>query len=64
VIGAKVRDTPELLSLLPPRSNDARDCAFCEGEGSGWVSFMMDIHGKPIEMVCAECGGVGWLTRS
>ena len=62
VIGAKTRNAPELLSLLPQRPQDAVDCAACKG--GGWVSFGKDAHGEPIEIVCWGCGGVGWATRS
>ncbi len=62
VVGAKTRGIPELLFLLPPRPNDAMDCSACQS--SGWMVFGKDMDGKPIEIVCWECGGIGWATRT
>ncbi len=59
VIGAKRFNAPELLSLLPSRLETAVDCAACECRG--WIRFGLDVHGKPIELVCPDCGGVGWI---
>lgn len=59
VVGAKRRNAPELRSLLPSRPETAVDCAACECRG--WRQFGLDVYGKPVEIVCWECGGVGWL---
>jgi hypothetical protein len=59
VIGAKMRESQELLSILPAPPNDALDCSACTG--SGWTYFMNDIDGKPIGLICVECGGIGWV---
>ena len=57
VVGAKQRNAPELLSLLPSRPEAAVDCAACEN--SGWLVFGADAP-QPLEIICSECGGVGW----
>ena len=62
VLGARAYLMPELLSLLPQRPPDSTDCSNCKG--SGWWLFMKDTKGKPIELACWECGGVGWIARS
>ena len=62
VIGAKRFNAPELLSLLPSRTEPAVDCADCKR--GGWVRFGQDVAGKPIDFVCPECGGVGWVDSS
>jgi hypothetical protein len=55
VVGAKVRNFPELLSILPKRPPNAFDCGNCNK--SGWF--------QPLEtlgpFVCGTCGGLGWL---
>jgi len=56
-IGAKIRKTPELLSLLPERPIEALDCKSCEGKG--WKKFT-----ETFEFICMECGGVGWVTNN
>ena len=54
VIGAKVRDFPGLLAILPARPENAIDCRNCEQ--TGW--FM--AGGSLGPFVCHECGGFGW----
>ncbi len=55
VAGAKIRNFPELLSILPLRPHNAVDCSNCEK--IGWF--------KPSEtigpFICGDCGGLGWL---
>jgi hypothetical protein len=62
VVGAKKRNAPELLSLLPSRSESAVDCAACDCRG--WKRLGTRADGNPNEMVCWECGGVGWIDNS
>jgi hypothetical protein len=62
VIGAKARKEPELLSILPTKTEDARDCNGCEGRG--WKRFGGATEGEPVEVICWECGGVGWRDGS
>ena len=57
VVGAKQRNAPELLSLLPSRPEAALDCAACEN--SGWFVFGADAP-ESLKVICLECGGVGW----
>ena len=59
VIGAKRRNAPELLSLLPCRPETAVDCIACERRG--WRQLGKDADGNPSEIVCLECGGIGWI---
>lgn len=54
VVGAKTRDFPELLSILPPRPENATDCVNCET--TGWFKF----GGILGPYVCEKCGGLGW----
>ena len=61
IISAKRRNAPELLSLLPSRPNTAVDCVACESHG--WQRFGLDVHGKPVEIICWDCGGVGWIDK-
>lgn len=42
---------PELASLIPKRSPEARDCDSCKGTGH--------IEGMP-QLICS-CGGLGWI---
>lgn len=55
VVGAKVRDFPELLMLLPNRSDEAVDCFNCDN--SGWFK----PHENLGPFVCGNCGGLGWI---
>jgi hypothetical protein len=57
VVGAKQRNAPELLSLLPSRPEAAVDCAACKN--SGWFFFGADAP-ESLKVICSECGGVGW----
>jgi len=59
VIGAKSCNAPELLSLLSSRPETAVDCAACECRG--WKRLGKDADGNPNEIVCWECGGIGWI---
>lgn len=54
VVGAKVRNFPKLLSILPERPQSAVDCANCEN--SGWFR----PGGFLGPFVCGDCGGLGW----
>ena len=54
VIGAKVRNFPELLSILPARTPSAVDCQNCNK--TGWLQLIENIP----PFVCHECGGLGW----
>lgn len=51
--GAKIRDFPELLSILPERPEDAVDCETCDK--SGWLNIIPNYP-----FVCGDCGGLGW----
>ena len=62
VVGAKQRNAPELLSLLPSRPETAIDCVACEKRG--WRQFGLDVYGKPVEIVCWDCGGIGWIDNA
>jgi hypothetical protein len=62
IIGAKKRNTPELLSLLPSRPETAVNCGACESRG--WRQFGVDVHGKPVEIICWDCGGIGWIDNA
>jgi ribosomal protein S27AE len=57
VVGAKVRNFPELLSILPARPENAIDCQNCEK--TGW--FMAGEVLGPF--VCGKCGGLGWKLK-
>lgn len=54
VVGAKVRDFSELLSILPDRPKNAVGCENC-GK-SGWLQPAPALGA----FVCGECGGLGW----
>jgi len=43
---------PELVSLLPRRPAEARDCESCKGTGQ--------LEGLPQTIICG-CGGLGWI---
>lgn len=55
-VGAKIRNFPELLSILPERPQDAFDCKECDK--SGWLKIIPD---NPF--VCHKCGGLGWRLK-
>lgn len=55
VVGAKVRNFPELLSILPNRPKGAIDCSNCDK--SGWFK----PHESLGPFVCGNCGGLGWI---
>ncbi len=57
VVGAKVRNLPELLSILPDQPSDAIDCDNCEK--SGWFR----PGGVLGPFVCGDCGGLGWKLK-
>lgn len=57
VVGAKVRNFPKLLSILPERPKNAVDCENCKK--SGWLDI---IENFPI--VCEHCGGLGWKIQN
>jgi hypothetical protein len=57
VVGAKIRDFPELLSILPERYQNAIDCENC-GK-SGWFK----AGGILGPFVCGDCGGLGWKRK-
>lgn len=59
IIGARRRNAPELLSLLPPRPDNACSCQDCAG--NGWRQFGIDTDGNPVEIICMSCGGIGWI---
>ena len=54
VVGAKMRNFPELLSILPARPENAFDCGNCEM--TGWFK----PGGVLGPFVCGGCGGLGW----
>jgi hypothetical protein len=54
VIGAKLREFPELLSILPERPLNSVDCQ--NSDQAGWYKVAESL--PPI--VCHECGGLGW----
>lgn len=51
IVGADKQRAPELLRLLPARSDRAAACARCGGSGR-FVS--------TLRMLCPDCGGLGW----
>lgn len=57
VVGAKVRNFPKLLSILPERPKNAVDCENCKK--SGWLDI---IENFPI--VCEHCSGLGWKIQN
>ncbi|MEZ5346731.1 MAG: hypothetical protein R2681_14365 [Pyrinomonadaceae bacterium] len=57
ILGARKRNFPEILTLLPPRPETAANCGFCENS-SGWNT-LSDI-GK---FICDKCGGLGWIVE-
>lgn len=54
VIGAKVRDFSELLSILPERPENVFDCENCNK--TGWYQLVPNLG----PFVCGDCGGLGW----
>ena len=54
VVGAKVRNCPELLSILPKRPQNSVDCKNCHK--TGWFK----AGGVLGPFVCGDCGGLGW----
>jgi hypothetical protein len=62
VIGAKLRKTSELLSLLPARTVGAKDCQSCGG--NGWLALGESTKGEAVTIVCHGCGGLGWSDDS
>ncbi len=54
VVGAKVRNFPELFSILPKRPENSIDCVNCEK--TGWFK----PGGVLSPFVCGDCGGLGW----
>lgn len=57
VVGAKVRNFPELLSILPKRPQKAIDCKNCNGDG--WFK----PHKNLGPFFCGDCGGLGWTVK-
>jgi len=57
IVGAKIRNFPEILSILPDRPQNADDCENCEK--SGWL-YPGEVLGP---FVCSECGGLGWKLK-
>lgn len=53
VIAARNRKCPELLDLLPKRGEGDLACSLCST--TGWFRPNLEI-----EIVCYECGGLGW----
>lgn len=62
IIGAKKRNAPELLSLLPSRPKEASNCLDCGS--SGWIQLGTDVHGESIKIICWHCGGIGWIINN
>jgi len=60
VVGASKTGVTDLLKLLPPRPPDAIDCSACGT--TGWTD-LVDADGKPFQIVCHKCAGLGWMTR-
>ena len=56
-VGAKIRDFPELLSILPKRPENGVDCEDCDK--TGWLEFGGDLG----PFVCSQCGGLGWKLK-
>ena len=52
------RRLPEVAQLLPARPADAPDCSGCGGSG------YRGGRPGPGEMVCWDCGGLGWALDS
>jgi hypothetical protein len=57
VVGSKIRDFPELLSILPERPENALDCENCNK--SGWLQLGENLG----PFVCGNCGGLGWQLK-
>ncbi len=53
-VGARKTGVIELLTLMPPRPNDASRCESCAGDG--WEV----IKGLVMPFLCGVCAGVGW----
>lgn len=59
VAGAKKRDLPQLLEVLPQQPENARSCETCSG--TRWVTFGRNVTtGQPGTIVCIACRGRGW----
>lgn len=55
------RHIPELSVLLPTRPHEPLCCADCEGTGQAHFRATDGSKVAPFpEMVCGECGGLGW----
>jgi hypothetical protein len=59
ILGARNLQSPELLSLLPPRSANAKDCVRCTG--SGWWALPGDTKPPGAKILCPDCSGLGWV---
>jgi len=60
VLGAKQFDCSELLTLLPPRPQEAKTCPQCTG--TRWLG-LRGADGKAFEVICPQCSGRGWTVR-
>lgn len=58
VAGARKRDLPQLLDVLPQKPEAARTCETCSG--TRWASIAKNMAGEPISIVCSACRGRGW----
>jgi hypothetical protein len=57
VVGAKVRNRPDLLSIMPKRPQNSVDCKNCNK--TGWFK----AGGVLGPFVCGDCGGLGWKLK-
>jgi hypothetical protein len=48
---------PQLVSLLPPRPDDATNCGECDGKGKITVGNVSNI-------ICGQCSALGWRTSA
>lgn len=54
-IALAMRKHPLLRELLPVRTEEARDCAECGGQG------FRDLGTLKADLLCWECCGLGWI---
>jgi hypothetical protein len=55
VAGAKTRNFPELLSILPARPQNTDGCKKCKT--TGWFTPLETLG----SFICRDCGGLGWV---
>lgn len=50
---------PELKELIPPRTQEDRDCPHCEGTGTLAINAELGV-----ENIICYCGGLGWIPKT